>query len=69
MQESELKIENETKLELLRKLNEMKKKLYGNKSHSITMKQLNYHAYPKNNPNRYVQFQIPKKKKHTYDYN
>lgn len=63
MQESELKIENETKLELLRKLNEMKKKLYGGKSHSITLKQLNYHAYPQNNPNRYVQFQIPKKKK------
>ena len=63
MQDSELKIENDTKLELLRKLNEMKKKLYGNKCHSITMKQLNYHAYPKNNPNRYVQFQIPKKKK------
>ena len=63
MPESEQKIEEkEVKIEFLRILNVMKRKLYGEKGYAITMKQLNYHAYSKNNPKRYVQFQIPKKK-------
>lgn len=63
MPESEQKIEEkEAKIEFLRMLNVKKRKLYGDKSYAITMKQLNYHAYTKNNPKRYVQFQIPKKK-------
>ena len=61
MQEVELGIS--AKSELLRKLNEIKRVLYGEKSYPITMKQLNYHAFAKNNPRRYIQFQIPKKKK------
>ena len=52
----------EVKTELLKELNEINKALYGEKSFLFTMKQLNYHAYSKNNPHRYVQFQIPKKK-------
>ncbi len=63
MPESEQKIEEkEAKIEFLRILNVMKRKLYGDKARVITMKQLNFHAYSKNNPKRYVQFQIPKKK-------
>ena len=62
MKESEKKNDNETKIRLLRQLNEMKRNLYGDKARVITLKQLNFHAYSKNNPKRYVQFQIPKKK-------
>ena len=51
-----------SKEELLTRINEVKRWLYGEKCHDITMRQLNYHAYSKNNPQRYVQFQIPKKK-------
>ena len=52
----------ENKEVLLKELNAIKEKLYGEKSYPFTIKQLNYHAYSKNNPNRYFQFQIPKKK-------
>jgi len=52
-----------SKIELLNRLNEIKRGLYGEKCYSFTVKYLNFHAYSKNNPHRYVQFQIPKKKK------
>ncbi len=48
--------------ELLKKLNAIKKELYGEKCHAITLRQLTFHAYSQNNRNRYVQFKIPKKK-------
>ena len=48
---------------LLRRLNKVKQSLYGKDTHPFVLKQLTYHAYSKNNPNRYFQFQIPKKKK------
>ena len=51
---------------LLNQLNEVKRRLYGEKCHPFTIKQLNYHTYSNNNPNRYFQFQIPKKKKGEY---
>ena len=53
----------DAKKKLLDDLNEIKKKLYGDNCFPITIKQLNYHAYSMNNQERYVQFQIPKKKK------
>ncbi len=52
-----------TKKILLALLNETKKSLYGEGCHPFTIKQLNYQIYSNHNPNRYVQFQIPKKKK------
>lgn len=52
-----------TKTELLARLNAIKKTLYAEDCRPITMHQLNYHAFEKNNPKRYIQFQIPKKKK------
>lgn len=55
-------VPNNSKEKLLIKINEIKRRLYGEKCHDITMRQLNYHAYSKNNAQRYVQFQIPKKK-------
>lgn len=66
MRDTETEPNDEVKRDLLSRLNEIKEKLYGEKCHMITMKQLNYHAYSKNNPKRYIQFQIPKKKKGEY---
>ena len=63
MRDTETEPNDEVKRDLLSHLNEIKEKLYGERCHMITMKQLNYHAYSKNNPKRYIQFQIPKKKK------
>lgn len=54
--------DDNSKKKLLTMINEVKRSLYGDNSHDITMKQLNYHAYSKNNAKRYIQFQIPKKK-------
>ena len=51
------------KRNFLKKLNMIKEELYGEKCHPFSMRQLNYHAFSSNNPQRYVQFQIPKKKK------
>ena len=63
MQDIENKLTKEEKENLLLQLNDIKIKMYQEKAHPFTLAQLNYHAYSKNNPNRYVQFQIPKKKK------
>lgn len=63
MEKVELETDNGVKKVFLNNLNMFKSKLYGDKCHAITMRQLNYHAYSKNNSNRYIQFQIPKKKK------
>ena len=55
-----------TKEELLAQLNVIKKSLYDEKCHPFAIRQLNYHAFEKNNSKRYIQFQIPKKKKGEY---
>lgn len=54
------------KKNFLKKLNIIKEELYGEKSHPFSMRQLNFHAFSSNNPQRYIQFQIPKKKKGEY---
>lgn len=63
MQEVETTKTDIVKMKLLTLLNEIKSSLYGESCHAFTLKQLTYHAHPKLNPNRYIQFQIPKKKK------
>lgn len=63
MQDTETGHSEDIKKGLLSQLNGIKVRIYGDDCHPITMKQLNYHAYSKNNPKRYIQFQIPKKKK------
>lgn len=47
--------------DLLILLNEVKRTVFGEKMHPFKLTQLNYHAYPKLNNKRYVQFLIPKK--------
>lgn len=54
---------SEFKRNFLKKLNMIKEELYGEKSHPFSIRQLNYHVFSSNNPERYIQFQIPKKKK------
>ena len=63
MQNMESETGNTIKNNLLEQLNKFKKELYGENCHAITMQQLNFHAYSEHNSKRYIQFQIPKKKK------
>lgn len=53
--------EIENKAELLALLNFCKKKMYGEESHIISIKQLNYHLVPSYNNERYKAFKIKKK--------
>ena len=50
-----------SKEDFLSLLNDIKKMLYGEKATPFSMVQLNFHINPKLNPNRYLQFNIPKK--------
>ncbi len=63
MKTAEKVSELDFKTAFLNKLNEIKKDTYGGNGYPFSMRQLNYHAFSSNNSKRYIQFQIPKKKK------